>query len=85
MFDSDHLTESVVAARPEVVVHQLTRLPAAIHPRRVPALVARVAAGSFTTMLATQLRGASNARFRREFGWRPRYGSWRTGFVEALG
>jgi len=30
------------------------------------------------------LRGASNAKAKREFGWRPRYASWREGFAASL-
>jgi nucleoside-diphosphate-sugar epimerase len=30
------------------------------------------------------LRGASNARAKRELGWRPRHASWREGFAESL-
>jgi nucleoside-diphosphate-sugar epimerase len=54
-------------------------------PRRVPAFIARFVAGSFSVMLATQLRGASNEKAKRELGWTPRYASWRQGFREALG
>jgi hypothetical protein len=36
-------------------------------------------------MLATELRGASNEKAKRELGWAPRYSSWRQGFKEALG
>ena len=54
-------------------------------PFRIPRFVARVVAGSYTTGMATELRGASNERAKRELGWTPRYPSWRTGFREALG
>jgi nucleoside-diphosphate-sugar epimerase len=54
-------------------------------PRRVPKFLARIIAGRFATIMATDLRGASNAKAKRELGWRPRYASWRQGFVEALG
>ena len=54
-------------------------------PRRVPAFLARIVAGPFATMMATELRGASNAKVKRELGWEPRYGSWREGFREGLG
>ena len=30
--------------------------------------------------MATQARGASNAKAKRELGWAPRYPSWRLGF-----
>jgi hypothetical protein len=33
----------------------------------------------------TQVRGASNAKARRELGWRPAHPSWREGFRTALG
>jgi 2-alkyl-3-oxoalkanoate reductase len=32
-----------------------------------------------------ELRGASNARIKRELGWQPRHASWREGFQSALG
>lgn len=54
-------------------------------PFRVPKLVARLVAGAYTTQMATELRGASNERAKRELGWTPRYASWRQGFREALG
>lgn len=54
-------------------------------PFRVPKLLARIVAGEYTTQMATELRGASNERAKRELGWAPRYGSWRQGFSEALG
>jgi 2-alkyl-3-oxoalkanoate reductase len=54
-------------------------------PRRVPTWLARMVAGRFAVMMATELRGASNAKAKRELGWEPRYPSWRTGFSEALG
>lgn len=54
-------------------------------PLRVPKLVARLVGGEYAVMLATELRGASNARAKRELGWEPRYATWRTGFREALG
>jgi nucleoside-diphosphate-sugar epimerase len=54
-------------------------------PRRVPTFIARLVAGSYAVMLATQLRGASNERAKRELDWQPRYPSWRQGFKDALG
>jgi hypothetical protein len=32
----------------------------------------------------TRIRGASNAKAKRELGWEPRYASWRQGFREAF-
>lgn len=54
-------------------------------PRHVPRFVARLAAGRFAAMMSTELRGASNAKARRELGWEPRYPSWREGFAAELG
>jgi nucleoside-diphosphate-sugar epimerase len=34
--------------------------------------------------MMTEVRGASNAKAKRELGWRPRYASWREGFVASL-
>ena len=52
---------------------------------RVPTLVGRVFGGPFATIMATELRGASNVKAKRELGWQPLYASWRRGFAEALG
>jgi nucleoside-diphosphate-sugar epimerase len=52
-------------------------------PRRVPAWLVRLVAGRSVTGLAQGLRGASNAKAKRELGWRPRWPSWRQGFREA--
>ena len=52
-------------------------------PRRVPTWLARLVAGPATVVLATQARGSSNAKARRELGWTPRYPSWRLGFPMA--
>jgi nucleoside-diphosphate-sugar epimerase len=51
-------------------------------PRRIPRLVARLAAGPVVTLMATEMRGASNAKAKRELGWSPRYASVRDGFAE---
>jgi nucleoside-diphosphate-sugar epimerase len=35
--------------------------------------------------LEMSLRGASNAKAKRELGWRPQYATWREGFAASLG
>jgi nucleoside-diphosphate-sugar epimerase len=35
--------------------------------------------------MMNEVRGASNAKAKRELGWKPRYSSWRQGFAEGLG
>jgi nucleoside-diphosphate-sugar epimerase len=52
-------------------------------PRRVPVWLARLIAGSTAASSATQLRGAGNAKAKRELGWQPSYSSWRQGFRDA--
>jgi 2-alkyl-3-oxoalkanoate reductase len=54
-------------------------------PRRLPRWLARLVAGQAATVMMTEVRGASNAKCKRELGWQPRYPSWRTGFAEGLG
>jgi nucleoside-diphosphate-sugar epimerase len=54
-------------------------------PRRVPVWLARLAAGRPAVEMGLRLRGASNAKAKRELGWELRYPSWRQGFAEALG
>ena len=44
-------------------------------------LVPRPAAGEVGAVLMTELRGASNAKAKRELGWQPRHPSWRQGFA----
>jgi nucleoside-diphosphate-sugar epimerase len=51
-------------------------------PRRVPTLLAPMALGRPLTTWLTTMRGASNAKIKRELGWSLRYASWREGFKE---
>src|SRR5438105_4855953 len=54
-------------------------------PRRVPLWLGKLVAGGNAEMAAKTMRGASNAKAKRELGWAPRYASWRQGFREGLG
>lgn len=54
-------------------------------PRRVPAWLARLVAGKDLVSAAVEMRGASNAKAKRELGWTPGHPSWRQGFAESLG
>lgn len=49
-------------------------------PRRVPAWVGRLAAGEHGLAMMTTIRGALNAKAKRELGWKLVYPSWREGF-----
>jgi nucleoside-diphosphate-sugar epimerase len=48
-------------------------------PRHVPRWVGRMLAGEAATVMMTEVRGASNAKAKRELGWEPRHRSWREG------
>jgi nucleoside-diphosphate-sugar epimerase len=52
-------------------------------PRHLPRWLARLAAGEVATSWITDVRGASNAKAKRELGWKPMHSTWRTGFAEA--
>jgi 2-alkyl-3-oxoalkanoate reductase len=54
-------------------------------PRRIPRWLGRLLAGEAATIMATEARGASNEKAKRELGWKPRYPSWRQGFAQGLG
>jgi 2-alkyl-3-oxoalkanoate reductase len=53
-------------------------------PRRVPVWLGRLAAGEVGVSMMTQIRGSSNAKAKRELGWRPVWPSWRDGFSRGL-
>jgi len=54
-------------------------------PWHAPTWIGRLAAGRTAVEMLGELRGASNARIKRELGWQPSYASWREGFRTALG
>jgi len=54
-------------------------------PRKVPAWLAKVFAGELGVIIMTEIRGASNAKAKRELGWTLRYPSWRQGFPVTYG
>jgi 2-alkyl-3-oxoalkanoate reductase len=61
---------------------ELAKSVGATPPQRFPRLLARLFAGEAVVVMATELRGASNAKAKRELGWNLRYPSWRQGFAE---
>jgi nucleoside-diphosphate-sugar epimerase len=50
-------------------------------PRRLPTWLAWLLVGEAAVVMGTEVRGASNAKAKRELGWTLRYPSWRTGFA----
>jgi nucleoside-diphosphate-sugar epimerase len=64
---------------------ELARIVAAKPPRHLPEWIAKLVAGEGMVVMATQSRGASNARAKAELGWTLGYPSWRQGFRAAYG
>jgi 2-alkyl-3-oxoalkanoate reductase len=62
----------------------LARAVGAKPPRRVPVWLGRLAAGEVGVSMMTRIRGSSNAKAKRELGWRPAWPSWRQGFSGGL-
>jgi nucleoside-diphosphate-sugar epimerase len=62
---------------------ELASIIGAKPPQRFPRGLARLFAGQAPVVMATESRGASNAKAKRELGWTLRYPSWREGFVDA--
>jgi nucleoside-diphosphate-sugar epimerase len=81
-------TYNVVDDEPAAIhewVPVYARVVGAPKPWRAPAWVGRLAAGRIAVEMMQELRGASNARIKRELGWQPKHASWREGFQSALG
>ena len=67
-----------------VALPELARVIGAPPPRRIPRWLGRLLAGEGNTIMMTEVRGASNAKAKRELGWELRYPSWRLGIREGL-
>jgi nucleoside-diphosphate-sugar epimerase len=52
-------------------------------PMRVPRFIGRLFAGEAGVVMMTEIRGASNAKAKRELAWRPAHPSWRQGLAAA--
>jgi nucleoside-diphosphate-sugar epimerase len=50
-------------------------------PMRVPRFIGRLFVGEAGVVMMTEIRGASNAKAKRELAWRPAHASWRQGFA----
>ena len=50
-------------------------------PMRIPRFIARLFAGEAGVVMMTEIRGASNAKAKRDLGWAPKHPSWRQGFA----
>jgi nucleoside-diphosphate-sugar epimerase len=54
-------------------------------PLRIPRWLGRLVAGEMATLMMTEVKGASNAKAKRELDWQLRYPSWRLGVTKGLG
>lgn len=62
----------------------LARTLGAKEPMHVPRFVGRLLTGEVGAVMMTELRGASNAKARRELGWSPAHATWREGFRDLM-
>ncbi len=79
---------NIVDDDPAVVLEWIPALAEALaapRPLRVPAAIARLAAGSYGVAVMRSSQGASNEHAKRELDWTLAYPSWREGFRTALG
>jgi nucleoside-diphosphate-sugar epimerase len=60
----------------------LARAIGAKPPRHVPRWLGRLLGGEAVTLMMTEVRGASNAKAKRELGWEPRHPSLVRAFTE---
>jgi 2-alkyl-3-oxoalkanoate reductase len=78
---------NVVDDEPAAVAEWLpvaARAVGAKPPLRLPAWLGRLAAGEAGLSMMTQVRGASNAKAKRELGWQPVWPTWRDGFSRGM-
>jgi nucleoside-diphosphate-sugar epimerase len=50
----------------------------------VPRWLGRIAGGEAAVVMMNEVRGASNAKAKRELGWQPSWPSWRDGIKETF-
>ena len=75
---------NVVDDDPAPVAEWLPAVATAVRapaPRHVPRWLGRMLAGEAAAVMMTEVRGASNAKAKRELGWEPKHSSWREGFA----
>lgn len=78
---------NIVDDDPATVAEWLPVLAASVgapKPMHLPVWLGRLAAGEVPVSMMTRIRGSSNAKAKRELGWRPAWTSWRDGFRDGL-
>jgi nucleoside-diphosphate-sugar epimerase len=79
--------DNIVDDEPAPVAEWLPFLASAIGappPRHIPAWLGRLLVGEHGLAIMDGVRGASNSKANREFGWQPHHASWREGFRKGL-
>jgi nucleoside-diphosphate-sugar epimerase len=71
-------------ARVSVWLPFLAKSIGAKPPYRIPHWLGELLVGKAGVAMMTQVRGGSNAKAKRELGWKAVYASWRVGFVDGL-
>lgn len=71
-------------ARVSTWLPALARAIGAKPPYKIPHWLGELLVGKAGVMMMTQIRGCSNAKAKKELGWKPVYSSWRVGFVDGL-
>jgi nucleoside-diphosphate-sugar epimerase len=79
-----HVTDDQPVASGEYLRNLAQRI-GAVEPRRVPRWIARIVAGKMAVDFMTSSTRTSNARFRRDFNWTPRYPSYREALDQIVG
>lgn len=78
-----HLVDNEPVRVRELLTRLATRLNAPA-PRQVPKWLARLMAGRAAVEFFTQSTRTSNARFRRDFAWTPKYPTYREGLDQVV-
>jgi nucleoside-diphosphate-sugar epimerase len=78
-----HVTDNEPVLSEEYLCELAKRIGAP-EPRRVPAWLAKWIAGQSAVNFRTTSTRTSNARFRRDFGWSPKFSGYREAFYEIV-
>ncbi|CAA9513854.1 MAG: NAD-dependent epimerase/dehydratase [uncultured Solirubrobacteraceae bacterium] len=76
---------NIVDDDPATVAQWLPAMASALgarRPRDVPRWLGQLLAGEPATLMMTDVRGASNAKAKRELDWQPSHPSWREGITK---
>jgi nucleoside-diphosphate-sugar epimerase len=78
-----HVVDDQPSTTEEFLTEFARQLDAAA-PRRIPTWLARLIVGSGTVSFFSRSTRTSNARFKSDFGWKPRYPSYKDGIRQIV-